>query len=225
MDSGAAYRNETEMSGNEAYRKAEEKIRRACEQQSYDLLSNGQHIEEVINLDLSASILANDEEKLSELPKSLAKLKNLESLDLSNNLLTNLPLGALAKFIYFKKLIVRDNQLTGLPFSLPSALILLDLSKNKLTWLPITIGNLQSLRELDLSNNELTELPKSVGELTQLKKLFLSNNKLTDLPKSFGDLTLDVLDLDNNPLNPELAEAYKQGFNAIKAYLRTKTAT
>ena len=28
--------------------------------------------------------------------------------------------------------------------------------------------------------------------------------------------------LDENPLNPELAEAYKQGLDAVKAYLRAK---
>ncbi len=28
--------------------------------------------------------------------------------------------------------------------------------------------------------------------------------------------------IDNNPLNPELAEAYKQGIDAVKAYLRAK---
>jgi hypothetical protein len=33
---------------------------------------------------------------------------------------------------------------------------------------------------------------------------------------------LSRLELDNNPLNPELAEAYKQGIDGVKAYLRAK---
>ncbi len=33
---------------------------------------------------------------------------------------------------------------------------------------------------------------------------------------------LEKLYLNNNPLNPELAEAYKQGLDAVKAYLRAK---
>ena len=32
------------------------------------------------------------------------------------------------------------------------------------------------------------------------------------------------LNLDHNPLNPELAAAYKQGLDAVKAYLRAKAA-
>ena len=62
--------------------------------------------------------------------------------------------------------------------------------------------------ELDLSKNQLSELPASFGELMQLQKLDLYGNKLTDLPLSFAELErLRWLDLTNNPLGPELAKA------------------
>ena len=46
-------------------------------------------------------------------------------------------------------------------------------------------------------------------------------NRLTALPNVIGDLTsLQKLVLDGNPLNPELAAAYKDGLDAVKRYLR-----
>jgi hypothetical protein len=75
---------------------------------------------------------------------------------------------------------------------------------------------------IDLRGMGLTELPESLGELT-LQILDLSDNQLTDLPTFLVQLELlKELYLDNNPLNPELAEADKQGVEAVKAYLRAK---
>ena len=65
-----------------------------------------------------------------------------------------------------------------------------------------------SILELDLSKNQLTELPESFGELAQLQKLDLYGNKLKELPLTFAGLErLQWLDLKNNPLNQELAKA------------------
>ena len=58
-----------------------------------------------------------------------------------------------------------------------------------------------------------------------MNKLTLHKNQLTDLPLSIAQLGhLEKFDLDNNPLNPELSEAYRQGSDAIKIYLRAKAA-
>jgi internalin A len=43
--------------------------------------------------------------------------------------------------------------------------------------------------KLDLSGQKLTELPDSIGELDLLLELDLSNNQLTCLPDSIGNLT------------------------------------
>jgi hypothetical protein len=59
-----------------------------------------------------------------------------------------------------------------------------------------------------------------------LKELWLSGNLLSDLPSSLAQLEhLEKLALDDNPLNPELAAAYKQGIDAVKAYLRAKAVS
>jgi hypothetical protein len=50
-----------------------------------------------------------------------------------------------------------------------------------------------------------------------------TKNEITDLPTSLLRLRhLEKLDLEGNPLNPELAKAYEQGLEAVKAYLRNK---
>jgi leucine-rich repeat protein SHOC2 len=83
----------------------------------------------------------------------------------------------------------------------------LDLSGQKLTELPDSIGDLDSLVELDLSNNQLTCLPDSIGNLTKLTRLNLESNRLTRLPESIGNLVkLTVLNIYRNRLT-ELPES------------------
>merc|ERR1711966_158603 len=80
---------------------------------------------------------------------------------------------------------------------------------------PIPTGwiNLPDLVILDLSKNKLTNvIPPDIGSLPKLTKLFLSNNGLTgDIPTDFGKLAsiCEMLDLSNNALSripPELGE-------------------
>jgi len=140
---------------------------------------------------------------LTELPEALGQLTQLRSLNLAHNLLTTLPewVGSL-------------TQLQSL-----------NLSYNRLTALPGSLGKLTNLWELDLVGNQITTLPASISRLTNLTVLYLPDNQLTDLPPSLAQLEhLRYLLLDKNPLNPELAEAYKQGLDAVKAYLRAKAA-
>ncbi|MEM7531454.1 MAG: COR domain-containing protein [Chloroflexota bacterium] len=58
---------------------------------------------------------------------------------------------------------------------------------------------------------------------SNLYSIGLDSNQLTELPISLAQLKhLEILEIDGNPLNPELAAVQKEGIDAVKAYLRAK---
>jgi hypothetical protein len=123
--------------------------------------------------------------------------------------------------------------LTELPESLRqlTQLETLYLYDNKLAELPGWIGDLEQLQMLRLDNNELSELPEQIGNLKNLQTLALWFNYISDLPSSLAklehltEITLDCpfsIDDIYSGTSPELAAAYKQGLEGVKAYLRAK---
>ncbi|KAJ8925098.1 hypothetical protein NQ315_001279 [Exocentrus adspersus] len=83
----------------------------------------------------------------------------------------------------------------------------LDLSNNRLTFLPKAFTSLTHITKLDLSKNELSELPEDFGNLSKLRYLDLYQNQLQHLPLSFSKLKdLKWLDLKDNPLVPTVAK-------------------
>jgi hypothetical protein len=64
----------------------------------------------------------------------------------------------------------------------------LDLSNQKLTSLPDSIGNLINLKEFYCNINNLTSLPDSIGNLINLQKFYCNNNQIIFLPASLGNL-------------------------------------
>jgi internalin A len=77
----------------------------------------------------------------------------------------------------------------------------MDLSRNRLSTLPESFGNLVNLSTLLLQGNDLKHLPASVERLHKLKVLYLSGNSLTELPEWIGLLSqLESLDVGWNNL-------------------------
>lgn len=62
----------------------------------------------------------------------------------------------------------------------------LDLSKNKIEFLPDSIGEFILLRNLNLDRNMLSSLPESLGKLKKLETLSVCDNRLSGLPQSLG---------------------------------------
>ncbi|KAF9970684.1 Leucine-rich repeat serine/threonine-protein kinase 1 [Actinomortierella ambigua] len=123
--------------------------------------------------------------QITELPHTLARLNKLETLILGSvyggNLLTTFPPNCLHRM---------------------TSLLELDLSHNKLVFLPSDIGHPESrLRHLTATDNKIEVVPKSIGLCRHLKSLNLGRNQLTSLPTEIADLKqLDTLDLSENLL-------------------------
>jgi len=102
------------------------------------------------------------------------------ALDLSFNLLQDLP--------------------SDLPLTLPH-LVSLNLSHNRLSSIPDSIFGFLHLRELNVSHNNLSELPPSICLLDKLRKMNASDNQISRLPLGIEQLqSLEKLNLLNNPL-------------------------
>ncbi len=186
------------MAKNNAYRKVERKIEEARKSGAKEL-----------NLDVDWG--ADDTNKLTKLPESLAQLTQLQSLDISRNQLTALP-ESLSQLTQLQSLDISNNQLTALPESLSQLTQLqkLNIANNQLTELPESLSQLAQLQSLDIFNNRLTPLPESLSQLTQLQALNISGNQLTELPESLSQLTqLQSLNISNNQLT-ELPESLSQ---------------
>ena len=98
-------------------------------------------------------------QNLTEMPKDILSMTQVQELNLSNNRLT----GALpAEIRHLQNLVIlniSDNNMTGLPAEIGqlSKLQILNASNNQLTGIPHELGNLQNLELLDLSGNDISE--------------------------------------------------------------------
>lgn len=119
---------------------------------------------------ISGSTLDLSGRGLTEIPSYVFSQTNLESLNFSNNRLTNAPQSQIGQLKNLKSL---------------------DLSGNDLTGLPAELGQLNKLETLDVSNNRLTGLPMELGNLTQLRFFDISGNAYSarDLDEIAGKLT------------------------------------
>ena len=140
---------------------------------------------------------------ITKLPDSLQELDQLEDINLSGGLLTNLPEWFGNTFTNLLSLTVVNNHLKSLPESIGKLKKLQELNceYNRLTILPESLGNLENLQELYFESNRLNTLPESFGKLVNLRELRLVSNRFASLPDSIGNLSkLEGLLLSRNNL-------------------------
>ncbi|NXO94723.1 PHLP2 phosphatase, partial [Certhia brachydactyla] len=144
--------------------------------------------------------------QLQCVPDWACEAKKLEVLDVSYNLLLELP-SRILRSLSLRKLMVGHNRLQSLPPLLEHIpLEVLDLQHNLLTKLPETLFvKALNLRYLNASANSLESLPSaSTGEesLSMLQLLYLTNNNLADqcISVLVGHPNLRILHLANNNL-------------------------
>ncbi len=121
-----------------------------------------------------------------ELPESIGKLQNLESLDLHGNKLSLLP-SSLRELVNLRILKLSENRFSYLPIESLASLPLVEIyaSSNALTGalFPSSVVNLPRLQVLEVANNAIASLSFSRElVLPALHHLDVSNNRLSALP-------------------------------------------
>ncbi|KAL1131431.1 hypothetical protein AAG570_011048 [Ranatra chinensis] len=77
----------------------------------------------------------------------------------------------------------------------------LDLSANKLSCLPPTIGSFDALKSLVIDRNMLLDLPPEIGRLSKLEQFSATNNRIRTLPSELSRLAnLKRVNLSNNEI-------------------------
>lgn len=167
-------------------------------------------------------------------PEILSLADSLEVLDLSGNLLSELP----DAFVQLRKLRIifcSDNQFTELPEVLGSCpeLSMIGFKANRIRTVPAKALP-PKLRWLTLTDNEIEALPEEIGRCSQLQKLMLAGNCLQTLPASLAHCQrLELIRIAANQLKelpawlftlPRLSWLAYAG-NAFRAELESKLLT
>ena len=78
----------------------------------------------------------------------------------------------------------------------------LDVSRNKLTYIPPFVGNLSKLTYLDISNNQISSLPDEILSLGHLMQITASVNRFSSIPKVIFSLPkLETLLISGNQIS------------------------
>ncbi|KAL3460543.1 hypothetical protein BJX64DRAFT_182847 [Aspergillus heterothallicus] len=145
----------------------------------------------------------------------IGRLKDLESLDLHENSLTEIP-ETLSELKSLRVLNLGYNQLTALPFETLHKLPLKEIiaPKNKLNGalIPASVHKLDTLQNLDVVGNAILKLSESESlELPALQTLAISLNRIKDLPDVSSWQELLTLSAEDNSIS-ELPS----GFTGLK---------
>ena len=131
----------------------------------------------------------------------IARTQAAENLSLSGSRLSCIPNDLTESLTTLVRLTLSNNELNDLPSSLNllKNLEYLNLDCNKLTFVPIVIAELGSLKTLTARENEIKEVPEELENLSNLEDLDLGSNRLRDLPDSWANLnSLKNLSLSKN---------------------------
>lgn len=146
--------------------------------------------------------LSLERNQLAQIPDALFQLTGLSYLDVSTNKINHLP-AELFSMGNLQTLNAGFNEIQSItPMSTTSSLQTVNLIKNKLSQVPVTLLQLDNLLSLNLSHNELATLPEITASNASLQILRINDNAITTLPLSlFNDLPLKELQTSGNEIS------------------------
>ncbi|OQS02007.1 hypothetical protein THRCLA_05587 [Thraustotheca clavata] len=173
--------------------------------------------------------------KLKNIPTDVFEITKLNTLDLSNNSITEVP--AITQLVNLKTLKLDNNQLTSLPDlspltklqnlvldnnrivtlnGLPASLTKLSARGNAMEEFPLCICYVPNLEVVDLGANAIANVPDTIAQCTGLKELTLDNNQLTMLPAALAECPkLAALFVRNNRLGKTSISSAILAYSAI----------
>ena len=148
----------------------------------------------------SLEIIDLSDNLLTELPEDLHVFSKLKIIFLSNNPFEVLP-EVLGKCSTLKMIGAKACKIHTIPSSsLPKSLKWLTLTDNKIKKIPSAIGDCKDLQKLILSGNEIEEIPAEIVSCEKLELIRLASNKLEEFPSVLFSLpSLTWLAFSGNP--------------------------
>jgi Leucine-rich repeat (LRR) protein len=164
--------------------------------------------------------------KLQRLPYKTWKSPSLSEVNISQNLISEIP--AIVNLPNLTFLECSSNQLQSLPSSLGGCIKLQDLKcrNNTLKIMPDWVVMLPEIRYCDFAQNEIVSIPKNWSMATQIVDLQLQKNRLKSFPS--GILCANCprsICLDENLLELLPEEGWEQAINLEELGLRNNKLT
>ncbi|XP_014697034.1 leucine-rich repeat-containing protein 18 isoform X1 [Equus asinus] len=150
---------------------------------------------------------------LTNFPKCILRLNDVDELDLSRNLIRKIP-DSISKFQNLRWLDLHSNYIDKLPESIGqmTTLLYLNVSNNRLTTngLPVELNQLKNIRTVNFGLNHLDSVPTTLGALKELHEVGLHDNLLNSIPHSIVKLPkLKKLNTKRNPFpKPEELDTF-----------------
>lgn len=130
-----------------------------------------------------------DNRLAGNLPSAFGNFPELQSLNLSGNLLETLP-PEIENWTKMQELRLDHNLLEALPPGIAGMAQLKHLSAphNRIISIPANLGQNKNLETLDLSHNRIGILPEELGNCSGLYQVLFNNNEITRIPETFANL-------------------------------------
>ncbi|KAA6396815.1 MAG: putative leucine-rich repeat protein [Streblomastix strix] len=180
-------------------------------------------------------ILNLSQNKLTSIPGSICKCILLEEINLSKNLISELPNELFSNMRNLRSFNVNENRLSQIPPLIEKQQQQSSQQQGRTNSINSNMNHnpFPNLTELFISQNRITSLPEGICEVVSLvgiharenKHLDLTSNGIKDIPAKLGLLNkekMKFLGLDGNPVKSFRQGILQQGTQAVIEYLRTR---